>query len=63
MRLKLQVLNIALCIPKHCFVLYLPALQIWDTAGQETFSNIDDAYYKGAHAFVLGYDITREVRV
>ena len=34
-------------------------LQIWDTAGQESFKSITKIFYKGAHAVVLTYDITR----
>lgn len=34
-------------------------LQIWDTAGQERFRNITHAYYRGAHATVIVYDITK----
>lgn len=35
-------------------------LQIWDTAGQERFRTITGAYYKGAHAIIIVYDITKE---
>lgn len=34
-------------------------LQIWDTAGQERFRTITGAYYKGAHAIIIVYDITK----
>lgn len=35
-------------------------LQIWDTAGQERFRTITGAYYKGAQAIIIVYDITKE---
>ena len=34
-------------------------LQIWDTAGQESFRSITKAYYRGAICALLCYDITR----
>ena len=33
-------------------------LQIWDTAGQEGFQSLGRAFYRGAEACVLVYDIT-----
>ncbi|XP_029447060.1 ras-related protein Rab-10-like isoform X1 [Rhinatrema bivittatum] len=33
-------------------------LQIWDTAGQERFHTLSVSYFRGAHGFVLVYDIT-----
>lgn len=33
-------------------------LQIWDTAGQERFKCIASAYYRGAHAIVVVFDLT-----
>ena len=35
-------------------------LQIWDTAGQESFRSITRAYYSGATAALLVYDISRK---
>jgi Ras-related protein Rab-7A len=35
-------------------------LQIWDTAGQEKFQSLGSAFYRGADACVLVYDITSE---
>lgn len=33
-------------------------LQVWDTAGQETFRSIARSYYRGAAAALLIYDVT-----
>ncbi|CAD8205617.1 unnamed protein product [Paramecium pentaurelia] len=33
-------------------------LQIWDTAGQEKFRTITNAYYKGADGIIMVYDIS-----
>merc|ERR1712233_177895 len=33
-------------------------LQIWDTAGQERFQSLGNAFYRGADACILVYDIT-----
>ena len=34
-------------------------LQIWDTAGQETFKSITRAYYKNSACALVCFDITR----
>ena len=34
--------------------------QIWDTAGQERFQSLGVAFYRGADACILVYDITKE---
>ena len=33
-------------------------LQIWDTAGQESFRSITRIFYKGSHAVLLVFNIT-----
>jgi len=38
----------------------LITLQIWDTAGQERFQSLGSAFYRGADACVLVYDILNE---
>lgn len=35
-------------------------LQVWDTAGQESFKSITRAYYKGSIAAILVFDISNE---
>ena len=35
-------------------------VQIWDTAGQESFRSITRSYYRGAICALLVYDITRQ---
>lgn len=35
-------------------------LQVWDTAGQESFKSITRAYYKGSIAAILVFDVTSE---
>jgi len=35
-------------------------LQVWDTAGQERFQSLGTAFYRGADACVLMYDITND---
>ena len=35
-------------------------LQIWDTAGQESFKSLNKIFYRGSHCVFLVYDLTRE---
>ena len=34
-------------------------IQIWDTAGCETFKSVTSHYYRGALGVILVYDITK----
>lgn len=36
-------------------------LDIWDTAGQETFYEIHPSYYFGANSCILVFDATRKI--
>jgi small GTP-binding protein len=38
---------------------FIIKLQLWDTAGQERFRTITRAYFRGAHAVLVVYDITK----
>lgn len=35
--------------------------EIWDTAGQEKYRSVAPLYYRGAHAALLVYDISKRV--
>ena len=35
-------------------------LQIWDTAGQDTFKSIVSAYYNGANGIVVVFDLSSQ---
>jgi len=36
------------------------SVDFWDTAGQERFNKLHAAYYHGAHACILVFDVTRQ---
>ena len=36
-------------------------LDIWDTAGQESFNELHPSYYFGAHTAILVFDASRKV--
>ena len=61
-RVQLQVRHVPPCSSKHLFCESDPhVLQIWDTSGVKRFHTVTSSYYRAAHAFVIGYDITDEV--
>lgn len=35
-------------------------MQIWDTAGQESYKSVTRIFYRGAHIVFLTYDMTRQ---
>ena len=35
-------------------------MQIWDTAGQESYKSVTRIFYRGAHCVFLTYDISRQ---
>ena len=37
------------------------SMQIWDTAGQETFNELHPSYYFGANVGILVFDATRKI--
>ena len=36
-------------------------LDIWDTAGQDSFNELHPSYYYGAHACILVFDVNRKI--
>jgi len=36
-------------------------LQVWDTAGQESFKSITKIFYRGAHVVILAYSIIQAI--
>lgn len=36
--------------------------EIWDTAGQEKYHSVTPLYYRGAHAALVVYDISKRVK-
>ena len=42
----------------HSLTLPLTHLQVWDTAGQERYQSLGVAFYRGADACILVFDLT-----
>ena len=56
--------NVTIGVEFGCFIVKvnksIVKLQIWDTAGQESFQSITRIFYRGANWVFLTYDIQRE---
>lgn len=56
--------NVTIGVEFGCFIVKIKKsiikLQIWDTAGQESFQSITRIFYRGANWVFLAYDITNE---
>ncbi|CAI2379365.1 unnamed protein product [Moneuplotes crassus] len=56
--------NVTIGVEFGCFIVKVNKsvikLQIWDTAGQESFQSITRIFYRGANCVFLTYDIQRE---
>lgn len=39
----------------------LICIDIWDTAGQESFNELHSSYYFGAHVCVMVFDVNRKI--
>jgi len=37
------------------------SIDIWDTAGQESFNELHPTYYFGAHVAIMVFDVTRKI--
>ena len=56
--------NVTIGVEFGCFLVKINKsivkLQIWDTAGQESFQSITRIFYRGANWVFVTYDITNE---
>ncbi len=48
-------------IGKSPYSLNKSSLDIWDTAGQESFNELHPSYYFGAHGAILVFDASRKI--